>query len=333
MPLESQKEMTYDKERIRKGGCVMTEQNEKKEKQTGGFGTLLTGVLILLFVIGFIAYQGGYLDEKLAELGVIEAKEEVKKSSEEKLDKDAAVQVTVGQDFTEYIDYEKGTLIRFKAEETGRYYIKATMNDPELSMHVYKYQPWGNDLIGGMLSDGDRSGSYELELSGLRYLEGNTEYYAYFDWEQDCGVRSIRVEFEPLKVVDLNETLVKELNAVTLTEGEPYEGPFLVGEENWFLIDLTRPGAPILDLTYGERQFGEENMSEVTMYVQQEDGSLAFIGNNTIISGFEHNTIHRHAPVLGELPVTSPYFVSVYMNHDLKLKSINMKISGRLNFQ
>ncbi len=308
----------------------MTENRENGTKKKGGFGNLLAGLLILIFIVGFAAYRGGYLDGKLEELGLIDPAEKHEKSSEEKLDKNTAVEVAVGQDFTEHVDYENGTLIKFKTDETGRYYIRTSASNLDLSMHVYKYQPWGNDLIGGMLSNGDHAGNYELELSGTRYLDGKTEYYAYFDWEKDCGVRSICMEFEPLEQVELDENLVKELHAVTLTEGIPYEGPFLVGEENWFYVKMDRPGSVILDLTYAGRQFGEENMSDVLMYAQQEDGSLMPIGNNPIVTGLEHNTIHRHAPVIGELPLTNPYFISIYMNHDLELKSINMTITGRL---
>ncbi len=332
-PLESERKKAYDKKELKVKVDSMTEYNEKTKTQNGGCGTLLAGFLIFIFIIGFVVYRGGYLDGKLEELGLADvADEQEVHPSEEKLDKNTAVEVAVGQDFTEYVDYDNGTLIKFKTGETGRYYIKTSMTDLDLSMQLYKYKPEGNDLISGMISDGDGAGNYELELSGTRVLEGNTQYYAYFDWRSDCGVNRISMEFEPLEVVELDENLIKELKAVTLSEGVPYEGPFLVGEENWFYVEMDKEGSPVFDLTYATGHRGGKNNADVFLYAQQSDGTLTMIGNNSITTDMEHGTIHRHAPVVGGLPLTNPYFVSIYMETDLELENVNMTISGKLTF-
>lgn len=297
---------------------------EKKEK--GGCGTILAGILILSLVIGFVLFRAGIIGEAPEE-------EPIPGQDQTGLEAADAVPVEVGQDFAEVIDPEEDTLIRFHAEETGMYYAVATMNgfsgEQPLIMHTYKTAPRGNDMMNG-ISLNSNGNHYKLQLSGSPCLSGDTDYYIIFDWQKDCGVESIAIEFEPLEMAELDENLVKELGAVQLVEGETYEGPFKVGEENWFYIILDREGSPVFDLTFSKEQTpGVVAMEHMELYVQQEDGTLIPVRDNDITTGLEGNMIHRRAPSYSPLPTANPYFLSIYMEEDQGLKKLDMKISGK----
>lgn len=298
---------------------------EKKEK--GGCGTILAGILILALVIGFVLFRAGIIGETPEE-------EPIPGQDQTGLEAADAVPVEVGQDFAEVIDPEEDTLITFRTGEMGRYYVKAKMEVTEiksaLNINVYKYKPSGNNIMGGLKGGGDGAGNHEFELSGNGFLESNSDYYIILDWQKDCGVKNISIEFEELETLELDENLVKELGAVQLVEGETYEGPFKIGEENWFYIILDREGSPIFDLTFSKEQTpGVVSMEELDLYVQREDGSLEIIGDNGITSGLEGNMIHRRAPSFAPLPANSPYYLRLYMEEDQGLKKLDMKISGK----
>jgi len=305
----------------------MAESTENRKKEKGNVGTILSGILILALIVGFILFRAGVFDEKTDQTGGTSESEAAGLNTAD------AVQVEVGEDFAQLVDPEGDTFIKIHTAEAGRYYVKAkaaNMGGGSLTIHTYKMKPKNNDLMGGLNTSGDGSGNYEMQLTNSPYIEGDMDYYIVFDWQKDCGVESIAIEFEPLEMAELDENLVKELGAVQLVEGETYEGPFKVGEENWFYIILDREGSPVFDLTFSKEQTpGVVAMEHMELYVQQEDGTLIPVRDNDITTGLEGNMIHRRAPSYSPLSTANPYFLSIYMEEDQGLKKLDMKISGK----
>ena len=304
----------------------MTDHTQHKStEKKGSIGNLVTGLFILAADIVFILMRSGILEEDFSQkFGG--AKDSQQASSQ--LDETEAITVSLGEDFSDKLDMENGTLIHFKTGDAGDYYAAAKVSgemDPYLK--VYKYAPRGNAVLDGSMTDGKGNGSYTLALDGSRHLPPNTDYYVFIQWESDCTVEEIYLVYEPPVSIEPNEATIKEFGAVRLTADEPYEGPFAIGEENWFYMESQGTSGPTFDFTFATPYRNVLDYDEYLFFRQEADGSLSFLGDNCIYTGLESDRIMRWKPVFGELPENQTYFLMVKFADDRKLKSITTTYS------
>ena len=304
----------------------MTDHTQHKStKKKGSIGNLLTGLLILAVIIGGILMRSGILEEDFSrKFGGAKGSQQ----SSSQLDEAEAITVSLGEDFSDKLDMENGTLIHFKTGDAGDYYAAAKASgDMNPHLKVYKYAPRGNAVLDGSLISSDRSGNYTLALDGSRHLPSNTDYYVFFQWEGSCTLEEIYLVYEAPAPVEPNEETIKEYGAVLLTADEPYTGPFLIGEENWFYMKGQGTSGPTFDFTFATPYRNVLDYDEYVFYRQEKDGNLFPLGDNCIYTGLESDRIMRWKPVFSELPPNQTYFLMVKFDDDRKLKSITATYS------